>query len=48
MAQKPGAKEKDIVENYLHRQVCSGAMTLAEAQKVILTDWYKVYLQIHQ
>ncbi len=35
---KPGAKEKDLVENYLHRQVCSGAMTLPAAQKAIATD----------
>jgi len=44
---KPGAREKDAVENYLHKQVCSGAMTLAQAQRAITTDWYKVYLQIH-
>lgn len=42
----PGAYEKDEVENYLHRQVCSGAMTLQEAQRQIAVDWYKVYLQI--
>jgi hypothetical protein len=45
---KPGAKEKDVVENYLHRQVCSGAMTLQAAQNAIATDWYKVYLEIRQ
>jgi len=45
---RPGAKEKDVVENYLHKQVCSGAMTLTEAQKAIVTDWYKVYLEIHR
>jgi hypothetical protein len=44
---KPGAKEKDQVENYLHKRVCSGAMTLQEAQQAIITDWYRVYLQIH-
>jgi hypothetical protein len=41
-----GAKEKDVVENYLHKQVCTAAMTLEEAQKAIVTDWYSVYLQI--
>jgi hypothetical protein len=44
---KPGAREKDQVEDYLHRQVCSGAMTLDEAQQAIVTDWYKVYQQTH-
>jgi hypothetical protein len=47
-APKPGAKakEKDIVENYLHRQVCTAQMTLVEAQKAITTDWYNIYAQI--
>lgn len=45
---KPGAKEKDVVENYLHRQVCGGALKLEEAQRAIATDWYKVYLQIRR
>ncbi len=43
---KPGAKEKDVVENHLHRQVCTAQMTLAEAQKAITTDWYSIYVQI--
>jgi hypothetical protein len=45
-APKPGAKEKDIVENWLHRQVCSGAVPLATAQQQISTDWYAIYLTI--
>lgn len=40
---KPGFHEKDKVENYLHSQVCKGAMTLSEAQKEISTDWLGVY-----
>jgi len=44
---RPGAHEKDAVENYLHKQVCDGSMSLPEAQKEISTDWYKVYQQIH-
>jgi hypothetical protein len=44
----PGARQKDTVENYLHEQVCSGAMTLVAAQTAITTDWYKIYLQIHK
>ena len=27
--------EKDLVENYLHQEVCNGAMTLGEAQNII-------------
>lgn len=42
-APAPGAREKDKVENYLHAQVCSGAMTLAQAQDAIRSDWYAVY-----
>lgn len=44
----PGFHEKDKVENYLHNQVCSGNMSLEEAQKEIVTDWYKVYLSINK
>jgi hypothetical protein len=43
----PGAKEKDEVEDYLHRQVCSGALPLTEAQKEIASNWYAVYERIH-
>ena len=44
---KPGARQKDVVENYLHQQVCAGAMTLVQAQRAIASDWYKVYLEVH-
>ncbi len=40
---RPGYHEKDRVENYLHAQVCSGAMTLQEAQREIATNWLAVY-----
>lgn len=43
----PGASERDEVESYLHDQVCSGAMPLAEAQQEIASDWYSVYRRIH-
>jgi hypothetical protein len=45
---KPGAKEKDVVENALHRAVCAkvNPLALADAQHSISTDWYKVYLDI--
>lgn len=39
----PGAKQKDLVENYLHKQVCAGAVSLQEAQTEISTDWTTVY-----
>ncbi len=45
-APKPGAREKDKVENWLHRQVCAGNTTLAEAQESIVRDWYAVYLEM--
>ena len=43
---RPGVHEKDKVENYLHRQVCAHAMTLADAQHQIVTDWLAVWRQI--
>lgn len=33
------AKRKDVVENSLHRLVCSGSMTVEEAQRRIAADW---------
>lgn len=42
----PGAHEKDLVENYLHKQVCADKLTLGEAQRQISTDWYSVYQKI--
>ena len=38
-----GAHEKDVVENYLHKQVCDGAMSLHAAQAAIATNWESVY-----
>jgi hypothetical protein len=43
---RPGAHEKDRVEDYLHQQVCAGTMTLAQAQEAIRTDWVAVYARI--
>jgi len=42
----PGAHEKDRVENFLHDQVCSSALALADAQQMIVSDWYAVYLTL--
>ena len=38
-----GAHAKDKVENYLHAEVCSGSLTLEQAQREISEDWYRVY-----
>lgn len=34
-----GAHTKDSEENLLHEQVCSGALTLDQAQQKIVADW---------
>lgn len=39
----PGFHQKDQVENYLHGQVCSGSLPLAEAQAEIANNWLAVY-----
>jgi hypothetical protein len=36
---RPAAAEKDQLENELHRLVCSGAITLAGAQRCIASNW---------
>lgn len=40
----PGARDKDKVENFLHREVCAGRIPIQEAQREIAEDWYAVYL----
>ena len=45
---RPGFHEKDGVENYLHDQVCAGAMSLMEAQRAIATNWLDVYEHLPQ
>lgn len=42
----PNARNKDRVENYLHAQVCSGQITLQEAQEGISKDWVLIYQNI--
>lgn len=39
----PGFHEKDLVENYLHGEVCAGAIGLAAAQKQIANDWIAAF-----
>jgi hypothetical protein len=43
---RPGYHEKDKVENYLHDQVCDGAMSLEEAQIKMATNWVDIYNSI--
>lgn len=38
------AKQKDAVENFLHREVCRGSMALRHAQRTIAEDWLAVYI----
>ncbi len=40
---RPGFHEKDMVENYLHDQVCNGVISLQDAQQKITEDWVHVY-----
>jgi hypothetical protein len=41
----PGFHQKDVVENFLHTQICTGKMKLQDAQRIISTDWLSVYPQ---
>ena len=44
---KPGARQKDTVENYLHARVCSHAEKLARAQHDEATNWVAIYRRTH-
>ena len=39
----PGSKDKDKLENRLHKLVCDGTLALATAQRAIAKDWVKAY-----
>ena len=39
----PGFPEKDLVENYLHQEVCAHRVVLSVAQKIISLDWTEIY-----
>lgn len=41
-----GAHEKDKVENYLHKEVCNGSISLQTAQSEIAHDWVGVYYSL--
>jgi hypothetical protein len=42
----PGYHMKDVLENRLHKLVCSGAMTLHTAQRRIAADWTTLYEKV--
>jgi len=43
----PGFHQKDEVENYLHQQLCSGQISLTEAQELISVHWLDAYKLLH-
>ena len=45
-APKPGAREKDVLETFLHFAVCGGTLSLKEAQQKIAADWHAAYLEM--
>jgi hypothetical protein len=40
---RPGDAEKDSLENDLHARVCKGEMSLADAQKCIVSNWVECW-----
>ncbi len=40
---EPGFHQKNKVENYLHKQVCDGLITLAVAQQEVASNWVAVF-----
>jgi 5-methylcytosine-specific restriction endonuclease McrA len=42
----PAAHQKDLVENRLHKMVCGGTISLEEAQRMLMTDWYAAYKKL--
>jgi hypothetical protein len=40
---RPGAGEKDQLENELHRLVCSGSLKLADAQRCVASNWVQCW-----
>lgn len=42
---KDNARVKDKFENYLHKEVCNGTITIDEAQKEISSNWLTYYNQ---
>jgi hypothetical protein len=45
-APKPGAREKDVLENWLSKQVCEHGMPLSDAQEKIAENWWDAYREM--
>lgn len=43
-----GARKKDVVENYLHDQVCNHGMDITFAQQQIVSNWTEIYMELKQ
>jgi hypothetical protein len=43
---KPGAHEKDALEDWLLKQVCAGTIPIEKAQQDLAKDWYIAYRQM--
>lgn len=43
---RPGAREKDVVETHLKKEICKGVITLDEARTIVKQDWFKCYKTI--
>lgn len=43
---KPGAREKDVVETHLKKEICKGLITLDRGRQIIKQDWYECYLTV--
>ncbi|MGI8419211.1 MAG: HNH endonuclease [Candidatus Levyibacteriota bacterium] len=43
---RPGFHEKDLVENYLHKQVCAGSISLQDAQQKVATNWLQIFQSV--
>jgi hypothetical protein len=41
----PGFHQKDDLENVMHDMVCSGSLSLGEAQHEMATNWYAAYVK---
>lgn len=43
---QPGFHQKDRVENFLHKEVCNGTISLEEAQLRIADNWVSVFEEL--
>ena len=40
---RPGAHQKDLLEDYLHREVCAGTLPLVIAQQELRQNWVRYW-----